>query len=120
MENPFNKLTPLQREAVDRAMRAPKMPLIVSRHPAAVAFIREELPEFRDAEVLEAVTQSDVFDRVVAGNLPLHLAACCELVIAVEFSGAPPRGAEYGIEEMRAAGARLRRYRVESLDDIED
>ena len=86
--------------------------VIVSRHPAAVEFIRSAAPEFTDAEVLSSATEADVLDRVVAGNLPLHLAALAAEVIAVEFDGEPPRGAEYTAADMAAAGARLRRYRV--------
>lgn len=83
------------------------MHVIVSRHPAAIDFIREELPEFTDAPVMASVTPDDVRGKVVAGNLPLHLAAVAATVYAVEFSGAPPRGAEYGVAEMRAAGAQI-------------
>jgi hypothetical protein len=86
--------------------------VIVSRHSAAVEFIRAEAPEFADATVLVSATPDDVRGRVVAGNLPLHLASLAKAVVAVEFEGAPPRGTEYGIEEMRKAGARLRWYVV--------
>jgi len=95
--------------AVQRAAGAR---LIVSRHPAAIAFLRAECPEFRDAAVVEVATADAVGGRVVGGNLPLHLAALCREVVAVEFDGPPPRGAEYGDEEMRAAGARIARYTV--------
>ena len=83
--------------------------LIVSRHPAAIEFIREELPEFADAPVLATATEDDVRGAVVAGNLPLHLAALASEMIAVEFTGNPPRGAEYSLDDMKAAGAVLRR-----------
>ena len=79
--------------------------IIVSRHPAAVEFIREEMPELTDAEVFASVTAQDVEGKVVVGNLPLSMACLAAEVIAVEFEGAPPRGQEYGVEEMRAAGA---------------
>jgi len=86
--------------------------VIVSRHPAAVAFIHEEMPEAASAPVMESVSADDVRGKIVIGNVPLSLAAVAEKVIAVEFDGVPPRGAEYGVEEMRAAGARLTAYRV--------
>ena len=91
--------------------------LIVSRHPAAVTFIRRELPEFADAPVLAAASAHDVLDAVVAGNLPLHLAVLAREVIAVEFAGDAPRGAEYGLAEMDAAGARLARYVVRRAEE---
>lgn len=86
--------------------------IIVSRHPAAIEFIRAEAPEFADAPVVAQATAEDVAGRVVAGNLPLHLAARAAEVVAVEYAGDPPRGAEYSLAEMHAAGARLRRYTV--------
>jgi hypothetical protein len=89
--------------------------VIVSRHPAAVEFIRRAAPEFAGAPVLAEAKPEDVRGKIVAGNLPLHLAALAEEVWAVEFEGEPPRGREYGLEEMLAAGAALRRYRVRAL-----
>lgn len=90
--------------------------IIVSRHPAAVEFIRTEMPAFRDAPVLASATADDVRGAIVGGNLPLHLAAEAAIVVAVEFRGDAPRGAEYSIEEMRAAGAHLRAYQVRCPD----
>jgi hypothetical protein len=86
--------------------------IIVSRHPATVEFVRAERPEFADAAVLASVTPDDVRGAHVIGNLPLHLAALCGRYEAVEFSGTPPRGAEYGIDEMRRSGAYLAEYKV--------
>ena len=34
--------------------------VIVSRHPAAIEFIRRELPDFSDAQVVESATSFDV------------------------------------------------------------
>lgn len=89
--------------------------VIVSRHPAAIEFIRGESPEFADAPVIASATADDVRGKTVAGNLPLHLAALAAEVVAVEFSGPPPRGAEYTLIEMRAAGARLVSYVVRQV-----
>lgn len=92
--------------------------IIVSRHPAAIEFIRRTDPRFAEAPVLLTAAPEDVKGAIVAGNLPLHLAAAAAEVVAVEFSGPAPRGQEYGLEEMIAAGARLRRYRVEALGEV--
>ena len=86
--------------------------LIVTRHPAAVEFIKNALPEFVDAPVLASATPADVLGRVVAGNVPLYLAALAEAVIVIEFAGDAPRGAEYSLDDMIAAGARLQSYIV--------
>ena len=102
---------------------APNIPrverVIVSRHPAAVEFIRAEAPAFADAPVISGeATAEDVSYKVVAGNIPLHLADLALRVIVVEFAGKPPRGAEYTVEEMRAAGARLAEYIVFRDDEF--
>ena len=89
--------------------------IIVSRHPAAVEFILRAsgLPE--ETPVVATATVTDVADRIVYGNLPLHLAAMARVVVAVEFSGQPPRGAEYTADDMVAAGARLQLYFVNAV-----
>jgi hypothetical protein len=89
--------------------------IIVSRHPAAIQFIRRELPEFADAQVFAVVAASDVTGAVVAGNLPLDLAALAEKVFAIGFTGTPPRGQEYSLADMDAAGAVIRAFRVTAL-----
>lgn len=86
--------------------------LIVSRHQAAVEFIKQH-PGWADAFAKADVNSGDVRGKIVAGNLPLHLAALCREVWALEFSGKPPRGSEYSLDDMRAAGARLVPYTVQ-------
>lgn len=114
--------------------------IIVSRHPAAVQFVAEEIGGERDGNsvtiyrdtgepdgdnptmncrvvveeipVLVEATPEQVAGKTVYGNLPLHLAAMANIVFAIEFKGSAPRGAEYGVAEMRAAGARLMPYVV--------
>jgi hypothetical protein len=89
------------------------MYIIISRHPAAIDFIRRNDARFMAAPVITGnATPDDVRGKVVAGNIPLSLASMADEVVAVEFSGAPPRGAEYGAAEMAAAGARLESYVV--------
>jgi hypothetical protein len=86
--------------------------IIVSRHPAAIEFILREMPEFAGAEIKGSVNSEDVAGKIVAGNLPLELAAKAEVVFAICFSGPPPRGQEYGLKEMEAAGAKIKAFRV--------
>ncbi len=86
--------------------------VIVSRHPAAVEFIRRELPKFTDAPVLATATSENVVGRDVAGNLPLDLAARARTVFAICFRGDPPRGQEIGIADMDAAGAHIEAFVV--------
>jgi hypothetical protein len=93
--------------------------VIVSRHPAAIEFIRSNDERFADAPVITGnATPSDVLGCIVAGNLPLSLARYAAEVVAVEFDGIPPRGAEYTAEDMAAAGARLARYLVCFLGEV--
>lgn len=87
-------------------------PIIVSRHPAAVEFIRREAKLPEETPVIASATADDVRGKAVYGNLPLHLAAEAAVVYAVEFDGQAPRGAEYTLDDMHAAGAKLVRYRV--------
>ncbi len=89
--------------------------VIVSRHPAAVEFIRRELPEFADAPVVATATAEDVAGKDVAGNLPLDLAAHARTVFAISFTGTPPRGQEYSLADMDAAGATIRAFRVQAI-----
>lgn len=87
--------------------------IIVSRHPAAIEFIRAHDARFLAAPVITGnAAPEDVRGNIVAGNIPLSLAALADEVVAVEFSGAPPRGAEYTAADMVAAGARLESYVV--------
>ena len=62
--------------------------------------------------VLASASPDDVLGMVVYGTLPLHLACLAREVVAIEFAGAPPRGVEYTLADMVAAGARLVRYAV--------
>jgi CxxC motif-containing protein len=95
--------------------------VIVSRHPAAVEFILEVSGLPVDTPVLTGnVSREDVLGKRVYGNIPMSLASVAAEVNAVEFDGAPPRGAEYGVEEMKAAGARISRYRVELLSTCDE
>ncbi len=57
-------------------------------------------------------TSADVEGKTVYGNIPLHLAAMANEVVALEFDGPPPRGAEYALEDMVVAGAKLNSYVV--------
>ncbi len=91
---------------------SPYVDIIVSRHPAAIQFIRETM-ESPNLPVVAQATADDVRGKHVVGNLPLHLAALAKSVTSVEFSGSPPRGSEYSLEEMKAAGAHLSTYKVE-------
>jgi hypothetical protein len=66
--------------------------------------------------VLAVATADDVRGKVVYGNVPLHLAALAAEVNVIEFAGPPPRGQEYTLADMKAAGAVLRRYKVMAQD----
>lgn len=85
--------------------------IIVSRHPAALDFLASLLDISR-IPILTQAGPGDVRGKIVYGNLPLHLAALAAEVWAIEFDGAPPRGQEYSLADMVAAGARLVPYVV--------
>lgn len=121
--------------------------VIVSRHPAAVEFIihclsADASPTGGEARwsvdgkavvviektgpmdafvssipVVETATPEDVRGKVVYGNVPLRLAVLAKEVRTVEFTGTPPRGQEYSLEDMVEAGAEFRSYRVIDPDE---
>ena len=88
-------------------------PLIVSRHPATVAFVKALYGP--DCEVKAEVTADDVRGRIVVGNLPMQLAALCREMHAVEFAETPPRGTELDAEAMTRYGARIVGYKVQRV-----
>lgn len=90
--------------------------LIVSRHAGAVEWLFRTYPELAGSRVVPAVTPEDVAGRDVVGNLPASLASKCRRYVSIEFRGAPPRGAEYGADEMDAGGAYLAEYAVRLVD----
>ena len=94
--------------------------IIVSRHQAAIDFIRlcGGVPD--ETPVLAEATAEDVRGAIVYGNVPLHLAAEAHCVVTVEFDGKAPRGAEYTYEDMVSAGAHLNAYRVFTIEALED
>lgn len=95
-------------------MRALKT-IIVSRHPAAVAWLRAAHPEFAGAPVVDSISAIDVVGADIVGNIPLQMAVIANSVYAIEFDR-PPRGAEYSVDDMVRAGARLVRYRVRHVE----
>ena len=100
--------------------------VIVSRHTAAVEFCKRYYP---DAPVITGnALAKDVKGKHVIGVLPLYLAATTARVTVIEFDGEPPRGQEYDLAAMDAAGAKLTSYAVWKIwipgdryeDEIED
>lgn len=118
--------------------------VIVSRHSAAIEFIARSLGgEVFDAivkvpnvtrgvsdhhdcygsneasiiPIVATASPDDVRGRIAYGNLPLHLAALAAKVYVIEFAGTPPRGQEYTLADMLAAGARLVSYGVLVIPD---
>lgn len=93
--------------------------VIVSRHPAAEEFIRRALRKFeripKDSDKVRCISEAkdeDVKGKIVFGNIPLHLAAIASAIWTIEFIGDPPRGREYSLDDMIAAKALLREYKV--------
>lgn len=97
----------------------PHVDVIVSRHPAAVEFIKQQT-DASDAVVMAEVSAKDVEGKIVAGNLPLNLASTAKRIEAIVFDGNPPRGQEYTLEDMYQAGARLESYTVYRSEQLAD
>lgn len=84
--------------------------LIVSRHPAAIEFIRRADARFAAAPVVAQATAEVIRDaELVAGNLPVHLAAKAVEYVSVILPDLPRemRGQELSAEDMERLGARL-------------
>lgn len=84
--------------------------LIVSRHPAAVEFIRLTDPRFTHAPVVEHASASTLVGvKLVAGNLPVHLAAIADEYVSVVVPMIPEdmRGRDLSGREMAQLGAKL-------------
>lgn len=91
--------------------------IIVTQHPGALIWLRQIKPELTKVPVLSSATPADVIGKEVYGNLPLHLAALTYRIVAIEFTGKPPRGTEFTVEDMIAAGARLVSYNVRKITE---
>lgn len=70
--------------------------IIASRHPATIDYLQRWAAEqgyYRQVADTN-LTVFDVKDRVVVGNLPMHIAAACRRFIAVILPDDMPRGVE--------------------------
>lgn len=76
----------------------------------------EENTPYLRIPVFAEATPELVADKIVCGNLPLWLACQCRAVIAIEFGGTAPRGAEYTADDMETSGAKLVAYRVTAAE----
>lgn len=97
--------------------------LIVTRHPALVQFLAEELGI--EGEVIPHATPDMIRNRRVVGVLPLHLAALCESVTSVELNLPPElRGVELSLDQIKAHFVSCHTYVVRDLigynDEIEN
>ena len=97
-----------------------KVDLVVTRHPALVELLRELGLVGEDVEVVTHVSDPSVLDgRVVAGVLPLHLAARAWEVWEVRLNLRPEdRGRELSLDELRDRFGGVYRYRVVRLGQI--
>lgn len=96
---------------------APKLhkrpPLVVTRHPALIEYLREIGLVTGEIEVLPRAQPHDVAGRVVYGVLPYHLAACAEVLIYIPmFAPAWLQGKDFTIEQIRQYAGRPIEYKV--------
>jgi len=116
--------------------------VIVSRHPAAIEWVAQQLDMYseeypvydRDLSLVTiyddgaeteryvpVYTQVDdstqLNGKLVYGVLPMSLAAEAYRAFVIEFTGDPPRGREYSVADMEEAGARLVEYEVRRVTE---
>ena len=102
----------VEAHTVETEMRRTSIPLIVTRHQGAVAWLEAQ---GITGEVISHVASADeVRGRVVIGALPLHLASEAEKIGSIDMPGLRPdqRGQDLTPVDMDAAGATLRWYAV--------
>ena len=94
--------------------------VIISRHPATIEWLKRNPSIPKDTPiVIGNASAVDVAGKVVIGNLPLSLASMAKAILAVEFTGTPPRGMDYSIEDMLMAGATLKGYIVYPFSQLD-
>lgn len=93
--------------------------LVVTRHPALVAYLRELGMVSDDVVTIEHVSDPiQLSGRVVAGVLPIHLAAECAEVVEVPLTiPADLRGVELSLDQVRQYAKPARRFFVREAED---
>lgn len=90
-------------------------PVVVTRHPALVALLRERGLVGPDADVREHVTPADVEGRHVIGVLPLSLAVHAASVTEIPLALLPgDRGIELSLDRLREIAGPAMTYMVTS------
>ena len=91
--------------------------IIASRHEATISYLQQWFADKNiDTVVKTSVSKEDVAGKVVAGNLPAHLAKLCKIYIAVDLPTGCPRGEELEAEYI-TANAKLEAYDVSFLGE---
>ncbi|MCP2041860.1 CRISPR-associated protein Csx16 [Neisseria sp. HSC-16F19] len=93
------------------------MVYFVSRHPGAIAWIKQQKEWQVDRFISHLDPQEIAAGDIVLGTLPLHLAAeVCKRGAVFYFLTVPQqeagRGTEYTLEDMQAMACSLRRFEV--------
>ena len=99
--------------ASSEAAAPEEAPVVVTRHPALVAYLTELGVVHTDAEVVTHATPEQVRGRVVFGVLPLHLAVEAASVTEVPlYIPAELRGVELTLAQVRQFAGPLTTYKV--------
>ncbi len=94
-------------------MAVKRPPLIVTRHPALVDYIREIGLATGEIEVIPRASTHDVAGRIVYGVLPYAIAACAEALIYIPLFPPPHvKKGDYTLEEIRKWAGRPVEYKV--------
>jgi hypothetical protein len=95
--------------------------IIVTRHKALVALLRERGIVEEDVQVLDHVTKDDVFRKHVVGVLPMNLAAHALSVTEIPLALTPEmRGKELDLPTLRRIAGEPVTYRVSVLGQDRD
>lgn len=79
----------------------PPVDLVVARNPDLLLFFQEIGVASSSAGWINHATREDVEGRVIAGALPLHLAALARAVVQVDFLASPQERGALPLADMR-------------------
>lgn len=98
-----------------------KIDLVVTRHKALIELMIERGICPADVKVISHIEDPSILDgKVVAGVLPLHLAARCAAVVVINLRlTAEDRGVELTLDRLRIIAERPEVFRVAQLDRAE-
>ena len=95
-----------------------KIDLVVTRHQGLIDFLREKGIIDENTKILTHISDpSEVKDKVVLGNLPLHLASMTKMLITPVLNLTPEmRGKDLSKEDVEKVFGGFKAFEVKEVD----